>query len=92
MLGRSRFRDFVTSPEGIPTNILSDRLDRLLEHGITEKIPAPDGTKRMAYRLTKKGKSLKPALEALRDWGLAWEKGTRAELRQNPTGANARDR
>ena len=82
MLGRSRFRDFLASPEGIPTNILSERLDRLSEHGMIEKIPASDGTKRLAYQLTKKGDALKSAMQALRDWGLAWEKGTRAELQK----------
>ncbi|MDA0811405.1 MAG: hypothetical protein O3C21_03290 [Verrucomicrobia bacterium] len=29
-LGRSGFRDFMASPEGIPTNILSERLERLV--------------------------------------------------------------
>lgn len=76
--GRSRFKDFTASPEGIPTNILADRLERLLEHGVVEQIPAEDGTKRLAYRLTEKGKSLGPVLKAMRDWGLAWDKSTRA--------------
>ena len=77
MLGRTRFRDFAASPEGIPTNILSDRLERLLGHEILEQIPAQDGTKRFAYRLTEKGKALGPLLKALRDWGLAWDKETK---------------
>src|SRR5580765_7101177 len=74
MLGRSRFKDFEASPEGIPTNILSERLERLLGHGIVEQIAAHDGTKRFAYRLTRKGESLRPVLKAVRDWGLAWDK------------------
>jgi DNA-binding HxlR family transcriptional regulator len=77
ILGRNRFRDFAASPEGIPTNILSDRLERLLHHRIIEQIPARDGTKRLAYRLTEKGEALRPVLKAVRDWGLAWEKSTR---------------
>ncbi|MDB6073441.1 MAG: yodB [Verrucomicrobiaceae bacterium] len=77
-LGRSRFKDFIGSPEGIPTNILSERLERLLRHGLVEQIPVDDSPKRLAYRLTKKGKSLGPVLETMRDWGLAWEPGTRA--------------
>src|SRR5215831_5058519 len=77
-LGRSRFKDFTASPEGIPTNILSERLERLLQHGIVEQMAATDGTKRLAYRLTKKGKALGPVLGSMRDWGLEWEKGTRA--------------
>jgi DNA-binding HxlR family transcriptional regulator len=75
--GRTRFKEFAASPEGIPTNILTDRLERLLARGIIEQIPAEDGTKRLAYRLTKKGKALGPVLRALRDWGLAWDKSTR---------------
>ena len=76
-LGRARFKDFAASPEGIPTNILTERLERLLAHGIIEQIPAEDGTKRLAYRLTEKGKTLGPVLKSMRDWGLAWDKSTR---------------
>jgi len=83
MLGRSRFKDFVSSPEGIPTNILSDRLERLLEAGILRQIPASDGGKRMAYELTEKGDSLRPVMKSIRDWGLAWEPGTKAILQQS---------
>ena len=78
--GRTRFKDFAASPEGIPTNILSDRLERLLERRIIEQIPAADGTKRLAYRLTEKGKALGPVLKAMRSWGLAWDKSTRVML------------
>ncbi len=79
-LGRTRFKDFVASPEGIPTNVLSERLERLLDHGIVEQVPAAEGSKRLAYRLTAKGKALRPMLLAMRDWGLAWGKGTAAML------------
>lgn len=82
MLGRSRFKDFVSSPEGIPTNILSDRLDRLLEADIVRQIPASDGGKRMAYELTEKGDSLRPVMKSIRDWGLTWEPDTKALLQQ----------
>ncbi len=76
MLGRTRFKDFTASPEGIPTNILSERLDRLLLHGVVELIPAEDGTRHLAYQLTKKGSALRPILKAVRDWGLKWQEGT----------------
>jgi DNA-binding HxlR family transcriptional regulator len=79
-LGRTRFKDFTASPEGIPTNILAERLERMLAHGVVEQIPAEDGTKRLAYRLTEKGKALGSVLKAMRDWGLAWDKSTRALL------------
>ena len=80
MLGRSRFKDFASSPEGIPTNILADRLERLVKWKIARQIPAADGTKHLAYGLTKKGDALRPTLRELRDWGLKWERGTRANL------------
>ncbi|WP_395749096.1 winged helix-turn-helix transcriptional regulator [Prosthecobacter sp.] len=83
MLGRSRFKDFSASPEGIPTNILSDRLERLLESGIVRQIPAADGGKRMAYELTQKGEALRPILKSMRDWGLTWEPGTKVLLQQS---------
>jgi DNA-binding HxlR family transcriptional regulator len=80
LLGRARFKDFTASPEGIPTNILADRLERLQAHRVVEQIPAADGTKRLAYRLTEKGKALGSVLKAMRDWGLAWDKSTRVLL------------
>lgn len=83
MFGRSRFKDFSASPEGIPTNILSDRLERLIRHELAEQMPAADGSKRLAYRLTDKGNALRPVLEAMRDWGLAWEPGTQALISSN---------
>jgi len=82
-LGRTRFRDFASSPEGIPTNILSERLERLLEIGLIRQVPATKGARRMAYQLTPKGKALGPALKAIRDWGLQWEKDTRVLLQPN---------
>lgn len=77
-LGRTRFKDFTASPERIPTNILSERLERLVAHGVAEKVPAADGSKRLGYRLTDKGKALGPILAAIRDWGLTWQPGTQA--------------
>jgi len=80
MLGRSRFKEFVTSPEGIPTNILSERLVRLVRCGLARRVPAADGTRRSAYELTEKGLALKPVVVALRDWGLQWQPGTKVGM------------
>jgi DNA-binding HxlR family transcriptional regulator len=77
VLGAERFKELVTAPEGVPTNVLTERLARLLRHEVVEQVAAADGTRHPAYRLTKKGRALIPVLEAMRDWGLAWEKGTR---------------
>ena len=85
VLGRSRFKDFIESPEGIPTNILSDRLERLRDGGkplclVKPRIAAADGSKRLSYELTDKGLALRPVLRSIRDWGLKWEPGTSASL------------
>ncbi len=80
ILGRSRFKDFAASPESVPTNILSDRLRRLLRHGIVEQLPAAEGAKHLAYKLTEKGEALRPVLKAMRQWGLDWERGTKAAM------------
>jgi len=80
MLGRTRFKDFLESPEGIPTNILTERLERLRESGIVTKAPAAEGGKRMAYRLTEKGEAMRPILRTMRDWALEWEPGTEVRL------------
>lgn len=82
-LGRSRFKDFSASPEGIPTNILSERLERLLRHGIVDQEPVEENGRRLAYRLTAKGRALRPVLESMRDWGLAWEPGTKVMLKSS---------
>jgi DNA-binding HxlR family transcriptional regulator len=80
ILGRSRFKDFLASPEGIPTNILTDRLKRLLEHRVVTQVKDAEGSRHLAYQLTEKGTALLPVVKAMRDWGLHWEKGTRAAL------------
>ncbi len=88
MLGRSRFKDFAASPEGIPTNLLSDRLARLVDAGVAEKVPAAAGSKRLAYRLTAKGEALRPVLVAIREWGLEWEHGTQVRRVESPRGTS----
>ncbi|MDX2147992.1 MAG: helix-turn-helix domain-containing protein [Planctomycetota bacterium] len=78
--GRSTFREFLRSPEKIASNILADRLSRLVNHGLVEKAPVPE-TKREAYRLTTRGLTLLPVLEAMAAWGLANIPGTEARIR-----------
>jgi DNA-binding HxlR family transcriptional regulator len=80
ILGKNRFKDFLTSPEGIPTNILTDRLKRLLEYRVIVQIKDHEGSRHMAYELTDKGMALGPVLQTIKGWGLSWEKGTRADL------------
>jgi DNA-binding HxlR family transcriptional regulator len=81
VLGSSRFKDFTASPEGIPTNILSERLERLQLHGILIRVAVGENSKRFTYELTEKGDALRPVLRSMVEWGLKWEEGTRTDLK-----------
>lgn len=78
--GKTHYRDFCQSPERIATNILADRLERLVSAGLAEKYPSPEQPGREAYRLTKKGKSLRPVMNAIADWALKNIEGTAARM------------
>lgn len=82
LFGRSHFKEFVASPEKIATNILTNRLQRLVEHGLAERFPSPSVPGKEAYRLTPKGKSLKPIVNAIAKWGLNNLEGTEARIAQ----------
>lgn len=69
--GVTRF-DSLQRELGVARNILSERLRRLVEHGLVTKTPIADGARRMEYRLTPKGESVQPALDALADWSRRW--------------------
>jgi DNA-binding HxlR family transcriptional regulator len=84
MLGRFRYKEFAAAPEGIPTNILAERLERLVRHGIARREPVAPGARQYGYQLTEKGKALLPLLRTMRDWGLRWEEGTRVALDPKP--------
>lgn len=57
---------------GIARNLLTDRLTKLVEHGVLEKQLYQDHPPRYEYRLTRKGIDLSPALVALMRWGDKW--------------------
>jgi DNA-binding HxlR family transcriptional regulator len=75
--GKTRYGDFLASAEGIPTNILADRLKRLEEAGVVATTPYSRHSRRKDYHLTEAGEALRPVVAALRDWGLAQFPGTR---------------
>ena len=66
--GRRRFDEFQQSL-GISRNILTERLGRLVEEGIFERVRYQDHPERYEYRLTPKGRDLDLALQGLRQWG-----------------------
>ena len=70
-LGLTRFGQFERSL-GIAKNILTDRLEHLVDHGILERIDVGEEGQRYEYRLTRKGESVLPVLTALREWSDEW--------------------
>ena len=71
--GFRTFKEFQESGEGIATNILADRLQRLETAGIiTTEEEKTDG-RRVNYRLTEKGIDLAPVLLELLVWGARHE-------------------
>src|SRR6266480_1370995 len=68
LLGLHRF-DEVHESLGIARNVLPDRLNRLVDEGVLERVLYSERPERYEYQLTKKGLDLNIALTALRQWG-----------------------
>jgi DNA-binding HxlR family transcriptional regulator len=67
---RRHFRELLTrSEEGIASNILADRLKRLVEQGIVSKADDPTHKQKAIYSLTAKGIELLPILAQMSVWG-----------------------
>jgi DNA-binding HxlR family transcriptional regulator len=84
--GLHHFEEFL-GVLGIARNILSNRLARLVEHGIMKREPLPDDRRKIEYRLTEKGLDLLPAMLALRQWGEKYGVG----VPSNPVLCDSRD-
>jgi DNA-binding HxlR family transcriptional regulator len=67
-LGLRRF-DELQENLGIARNVLTDRLNRLVEEGILERVRYSERPERYEYRLTRKGRELNIPLTGLRQWG-----------------------
>lgn len=67
--GKQTFQALQDSAERIPSNILSERLKRLIEWGLVRREAYQQNPVRYAYHLTDKGKSLEPVLLQIMAWG-----------------------
>ena len=70
-LGVTRFEEF-HDRLGISRNILSARLDTLVDAGVMERRTYEEARGRSDYVLTDKGRELWPVLTTLRQWGDKW--------------------
>lgn len=69
--GCRTFTEIRQGAPGIPTALLSQRLEQLEHAGIVERIPNPAG-RGSTVRLTPMGEALRPVCEAMGQWGARW--------------------
>jgi DNA-binding HxlR family transcriptional regulator len=72
--GRTRYEQ-LAEHTGMASNILADRLRKLIDNGIVTKTVVPEDARRFDYTLTAKGKDLFPVLMAVMAWGDKWASG-----------------
>ena len=65
-----RYSDLRDALPGIATNLLAERLRQLQEAGVIEPYDAPPPVRATVYRLTPRGRELRPAIRALVTWGV----------------------
>ena len=74
--GKSKFGDFLSSPERITTNVLTDRLALLEQSGLAKKKAYQNRPLRYEYHLTEKGEALLPVLQEMCKWANKFKPGT----------------
>jgi DNA-binding HxlR family transcriptional regulator len=78
--GTERFSDFEVNL-GIAKNVLTDRLNTLVDAGVMQRTPVPGRGNPVSYSLTDQGRDLLPVLVALMQWGDRWVNGGKAPIR-----------
>jgi DNA-binding HxlR family transcriptional regulator len=71
--GARTYKTFLECYEGIATNILADRLRKLVAYGIITTEPDPADGRKVIYLLTQKGIDLAPVLTEMVLWAAAHE-------------------
>ena len=69
--GVRRFEDF-REDLGVARNILTDRLQKLVLHGVLDRVQYEAKPPRFEYRLTDKGRDLLPVVLTMMRWGNKW--------------------
>ncbi len=72
MEGPKRFCEMTAIVDGLSDRVLSDRLRELESEGVVERIVYPQIPVRVEYRLTEKGRDLRPVVQAIHDWAETW--------------------
>ena len=69
---RCRFAALRAAIPDITDRMLSDRLQELEQEGIVERTVIPETPVRVEYSLTKKGRALASAMDAIAEWAEKW--------------------
>jgi DNA-binding HxlR family transcriptional regulator len=69
---RCRFATLRAAIPDITDRMLSERLFELEQEGIVERTVIPETPVRVEYALTKKGRELATAIDAIGDWAKKW--------------------
>ena len=72
-MGKHTYSEFAASGEQMATNILAERLKKLLQFGLLEKAHPPGNKKTIHYSLTQKGKDLIPLMAEMVVWSTKYE-------------------
>ncbi|USG61243.1 helix-turn-helix transcriptional regulator [Sneathiella marina] len=67
--GKHSFQELQNSEERMPSNLLSQRLKRLMKWDLVRREAYQDRPTRYKYYLTDRGKTLEPVLRQIMDWG-----------------------
>ena len=78
--GACSYKEFLDGYEGIATNILADRLQKLVAYGIITTESDPTDGRKQIYLLTEKGIDLAPVLTEMVLWAAAHEDTENQEL------------
>jgi DNA-binding HxlR family transcriptional regulator len=70
LAGPKKFNDFLQSAEPLPTNLLANRLARLVEDGYVVKTQYHERPKRFEYTVTDKGLTLVPVMQTMVGWAV----------------------
>ena len=89
--GHRTFKEFQQAGEGIATNILADRLQKLVAVDIISTEQSPEDRRSIHYRLTEKGIDLAPVLLDLLIWGARHEETSAPRAMINQLEANRED-
>jgi len=77
--GKKTFGEFLKSEEKFATNILTSRLEHLVNEGILTKEPLPNDSRKDSYILTQKGLDLIPVIFEIMLWSEKYDKKSEAK-------------